>query len=158
MYVLGLWAYCTYQIFVRAFYAMKDTRTPLLISCGLVVPNVLMVSGLIWVPSLRAAAFGVATAVTFSVNALILAVLLRRRVGPFGGRKILISVGRSLIACAAMAGVIRALLAPLAGKPDWMIVGVCVPAGAAVFVAVPWALRAPELAELLKRPPAEGTD
>ena len=158
IYVLGLWAYCTYQIFVRAFYSLKDTRTPLLISCCLVVPNLAMVAGLIWVPWLGAGAFGVATAVTFSLNAVILGVLLRRRIGPFGGRKLAFSLARSLLACAAMAGTIRLLLASLAGRADWIVVAICVPAGAAVFVLVAWLLRCPELGELLRRPSKENAD
>jgi len=151
MYVLGLWAYCTYQIFARAFYALKDTRTPLAVSCALVVPNVALTAGLIWVPSLREAAFGVATAVTFSINAAILAILLRRRIGRFGGRKLAVSIARSLTACAAMAGVIHLLLWLLQGRSDLVLVAACVPAGAAVFLAAARLLRAPELGELLRR-------
>ncbi|HET6430326.1 MAG TPA: murein biosynthesis integral membrane protein MurJ [Phycisphaerae bacterium] len=152
MYVLGLWAYCTYQIFARAFYALKDTRTPLVTSCVLVVPNMAMVAGLIWVPALREAAFGVATAATFAVNTALLAILLRRRIGRFGGRKLAVSVARSLIACAAMAGAIYLLRSLLRGRSDLVLVAVCVPAGAVVFLAAARLLRAPELGELLRRP------
>ncbi len=151
MYVLGMVAYCTYQIFTRAFYALKDVRTPLLVSCLLVVPNVAMVAGLIWLPALGAGAFGVATTVTFTANVLVQAALLRRRLGRFGGRRLLLSLARSAVACAVMGGAISLLQWALAGRGDWLVVGVCVPAGAAVFFAAAAVLRAPELGELFRR-------
>jgi putative peptidoglycan lipid II flippase len=91
----------------------------------------------------------VATAVTFAANTCILAVLFRRRVGRFGGRKLAVSVARALVACAVMCAVIWLLRAAMPGRGDLLIVGVCVPVGAVVFVATAWLLRAPELGELL---------
>ena len=149
MYVLGMWAYCTYQMFVRAFYSLKDTLTPMKTGCLLVVPNMVLFAGLLWVPALGPGAYGVATAVTFAANTIILAALFRRRVGRFGGRKLAVSVGRSLAACAVMSAVIVLLERVLSGRSDLLIVGVCVPAGFVAFVATAWLLRAPELGELL---------
>ncbi len=149
MYLLGMWAYCSYQIVVRAFYAVKDTVTPLKISCAMAAAHLLLVSGLIFVPGLGAAAFGVATAATFGLNTLALAYMLRKRWGRFGGRKLALSVGRSLAACAAMAAVLWSLQQwALAGARPWVVVSLCVPVGAVVFLAVAFFLRAPELGEL----------
>ena len=155
MYVLGMWALCSYQILVRCFYALKDMITPLKISCVLAAVDLVLVATLIWVPGLGARAFGLATTITFSVNAIVLVFLLRRRLGRLGGRKLAASVARSVLACAAMAGAILVLkwvlgqLVHEEGQRNWVIVGACVPAGAAVFFAAAWALRCPELKELL---------
>jgi putative peptidoglycan lipid II flippase len=149
MYVLGMWAYCTYQMFVRAFYSVKDTLTPMKTGCVLVVPNLALFAGLLWVPALGPGAYGVATAATFAANTCILAALFRRRVGRFGGRKLAVSVARSLAACAVMCAVVWLLRGATSGRGDLLTVGVCVPAGAAVFVATAWLLRAPELGEFL---------
>lgn len=149
MYVLGMWAYCAYQMFVRAFYSLKDTLTPMKTACLLVVPNMVLFTALVWVPGVGAGAFGVATAVTFAANACILAALFRRRAGRFGGRKLAVSVVRSLAACGVMCGVIWPIRSALSGRSDLLIVGVCVPVGAVAFVATSWLLRAPELGELL---------
>jgi len=151
MYALGMWAYCSYQIFVRAFYAMKDTVTPLKISCPLAGVHLVAVVGLVWVDRLGAGAFGAATAGTFAVNTLILAVLLRRRVGPFGGRRLLVSIARSAAAAAAMAAALIGLRCALTGRSDGLIVGLGVPAGAGVFILAALLLKAPELSELLQR-------
>jgi putative peptidoglycan lipid II flippase len=148
MYVLGMWSYCSYQILARSFYALKDTMTPLKVSCALVVVNLLMLVTMIWIPQLGAGAFGLSTTLTFTVNAVILAYLLRKRLGLFGGRKILISVLRSIIASAVMAAVIYIMKWYMRDMAEWVIVLTCVPAGAFVFFVVVWLMGAPEIAEL----------
>jgi putative peptidoglycan lipid II flippase len=144
-----MWAYCTYQIFVRTFYALGDTRTPIKIACSMAVVELTLVSTLVFVPQLGERAFGLAVAVTFSLNSLTLAIALRARLGRFGGRALLAGVARSCVASAAMAAAILGLLWALGPQPDWFVVLVCVPAGAAVFVGAALAMRAPELGELL---------
>jgi putative peptidoglycan lipid II flippase len=148
MYVIGMWAYCSYQILARAFYSLKDTSTPLKVSCALVVPNLLMLVTMVWIPSLGAGAFGLSTAITFAINAVVLVFLLRKRLGIMGGRKILASVIRASIAAAAMSAVIYLLRSYMMASPNWLIVLVCIPAGAIVFVATAWLLGSPEIAEL----------
>lgn len=148
LYALGMWAYCTTQIFLRAFYALKDTRTPLLISCAMMVVNLVLVLALIWVPGMGAGGFGLATAVSATLNAVALAALLRRRLGRFGGRELLASTVRSAVAGALMAGAILALRTWLEPASGWLIVAVCVPVGAGVFVLAARLLGAPELGEL----------
>lgn len=148
MYVLGMWAYCSYQILVRAFYSLKDTKTPVKVSCGLVIFNIAMIFATIWIPNFKAGAFGLSTAVTFALNSAILIYLLRKRLGLFGGRKIAISLARTLAGCAVMAGVIYLLRWSMQDMRNWLVVAVCIPAGAVIFIATVWLLGAPELAEL----------
>ncbi|MBN1393294.1 MAG: murein biosynthesis integral membrane protein MurJ [Sedimentisphaerales bacterium] len=149
MYAMGMAAYCSYQILTRAFYSFKDTVTPLKISCWLVLVNLGMLVPMLWVPSLGAGAFGLSTAITFTINAVILMYLLRKRLGLFGGRKILISVARTVVGSAVMAGVVYLLREQLGDVRNWVVVAVCVPAGAISFFAAVWLLRAPELGELM---------
>jgi len=148
MYVLGMWAYCSYQILARAFYSMKDTTTPLRVSCVLVVVNLLMLITMIWIPWLGAGAFGLSTTITFAINAVVLVYLLRKRLGLFGGRKILASVIRGIIASAVMSAVIYLLMWLMRDMRNWIVVVACVPAGTFVFVGMAWLLGSPEIAEL----------
>jgi putative peptidoglycan lipid II flippase len=145
-YVIAMWAYCSYQILVRAFYSLKDTLTPLKISVTLMVLELVLVLSLVW--HLGPLAFGITTATVFTLNALTLALLLRRRIGNVGARSLVTSVARSLLATAAMVGIIVFLRWVLPDSPA-LVVSVCVPAGAAVFIAAAWLLRAPELGEML---------
>jgi peptidoglycan biosynthesis protein MviN/MurJ (putative lipid II flippase) len=154
-----MWAYCSYQIFVRAFYSLKDIMTPLKVSCALMVLELALVGSLVW--RLGVQAFGVTTAVIFSINTLVLAVLLRPRLGGrLGARRIVASVVRSLVACAAMCGAIWGLRILLPGRGNLLIVGVCVPAGAVIFTLVHMGLGGTETGELLgslwRRRPSAG--
>ena len=171
-YVLGTWAMCLYLILSKVFFALKEPRRPLKTLGVMAVLNLLLASALAWAPGVGAKAFGLATATTMSLTVIVLMAMLRRRLGPLGGRRILASVTRSLIACAVMGVVVAALKQLLTGwciraaifglrihvSDLWLIVGAGVPAGVATFVLAAWALRAPELGELLGRkepaPPA----
>jgi peptidoglycan biosynthesis protein MviN/MurJ (putative lipid II flippase) len=142
-----MWAYCSYQILARSFYSMKDTTTPLRVSCALVAVNLLMLVTMVWIPWLGAGAFGLSTAITFAINAVVLVYLLRKRLGLFGGRKILASVIRSVIAAAVMSAVIYLLLLCMKDTRNWIVVVTCVPTGAVVFLGTVWLLGAPEISE-----------
>jgi putative peptidoglycan lipid II flippase len=161
MYVLGMWAYCSYQILARAFYACKDTRTPLKVSCSLAVVNIVLLLSMIWIPGFGPGAFGLSTSITFSLNTLILIHILRKRLGLLGGRRIAVSIARTLIACAAMAAAVYPLrwYMEARGMHNLLVLAACVPAGAVVFVLVAWLLKAPELQELrgVKSTPADAS-
>ena len=148
-YAMTLWAFCSYPIFMRAFYSLKRPTTPLKVSCVLSVVYMALVLSLVWVPQIGAAAFSIAAAVTFSLNVVILAALLRKQVGRFGGRKLAASAMRSLTAAGVMGVVVLVVRWLLAGRSSGLIVAVGVSAGAATFVLAAWALRAPELGEFL---------
>ena len=150
MYCLGMGAYFCNHILLRAFFARKETRTPLRVACILAAVNVALVLGGIFTP-LRSGAIGAATALTSTANALILVIVLRRHLGRLGARQILLSGARTL---AASAGMLAALLAVRAALPEaapWKLLAAAVPAGAAAFLAAAAALRCPELKELLAR-------
>ena len=152
MYVLGMWAYCTYQILARSFYALKDTITPLKISCSLAVFNLILLFALIWIPTMGPGAFGLSTAITFSLNSALLFLILRKRLGRLGAKKIARSLIRTLIACAVMAAAVYFLRSIMADMNNWLILAVCIPAGAIIFILTAYLLRAPELTELLRKP------
>jgi len=141
MYVLGMWAYCVYPIFLQAFTPMKDAKTPLIVACISMAISLLLVIGLVWLKPLGWGAFGLATTLGITLSTVIMAVLLRRRLGRFGGRRLAISTLRSILASALMAVVIVLLKTWLAGAASWIIVAGCVPAGAAVFFLTAWVLR-----------------
>jgi putative peptidoglycan lipid II flippase len=149
-YAVGVWAICTYQISARGFYALQDTLTPLKVACGVMVVGLAAVLGSLWIPGVGAGAFGVGTIVSAALNTVLLVFLLRRRVGGLGGRRLAVSAARSLVATAVMAGVLLGVKHALAGQSPAVIVAAAVPAGAAAFLLAAWALRMPELGELLR--------
>lgn len=160
-YGLGMWAFCTQQILLRAFYAQKDTRTPLKVACTVVFVNFALNLVLIWVPAIRHGAFGLSTSITATINVIVLSWVLRRRLGRLGLRKLLASFARTAGATAVMAAAVGGVLiyAPAyVARSTVLLVAMAVGAGVAAFFAAVLALRGPELGELLARPGRQKPD
>lgn len=102
---LGLFSFSTFQLLLRAYYSMQDTRTPALVNIAAVGLNVIV--DLLFVLALgmgvRGLALGHATAYTFGSIALL--ALIRRRLGGIDGRRILSGLSRTLLAGGVTAGV-----------------------------------------------------
>jgi len=82
-YALGLAAFAAAEILVRTFYAMRDTRTPVLVGIFGVGANIALSWMLLRLGGgLSGLAIAFSTANT--LEALWLLLLLRRRLGPFG--------------------------------------------------------------------------
>jgi putative peptidoglycan lipid II flippase len=158
VFVLGLVPFSTFQLLLRAFYALQDTRTVFLVNLVSVGVNVvvdLLLFNLLperWkIPGL---ALGHAT--SYTVGSVLLFVYLSRRVGGLEGGRILRSLGRMLVAGVAMA-VIAALLGWAAGgllEPgflrDLVTVMVGVVAGLVSYLLLGRLLRIQELGLLLE--------
>jgi putative peptidoglycan lipid II flippase len=100
-FALGLFSFSVFQLLLRAYYAMQDTRTPALVNVGAVslnvAANVALAVGLGL--GVRGLALGHATA--YTAGALALGLLLRRRLGRIDGRRIAASLARVVVAAAA---------------------------------------------------------
>ncbi|UCR89958.1 murein biosynthesis integral membrane protein MurJ [Mycetocola spongiae] len=94
-------------LFQRAFYALGDARTPFVYTCvqaAALLTGTLLLPGLVELAYLTAAVAAVQS-LAATVQVLIAAWLLRRRVGPMGVRRALPSIGRALIAMLASAAI-----------------------------------------------------
>jgi len=92
------------QLVNRAFYSLKDTRTPPLVGVAYTVLIVLLAIALMRT-RLQYAAIAAATSVGVSVGLLVMFESLRRRLHGIDGRAITLSFLRVLIASVALAGV-----------------------------------------------------
>jgi putative peptidoglycan lipid II flippase len=159
-YAPGLMVFCLAKVFVPAFYALQDTRTPVKIGlCAVTLNFTLNVASAMLLPEYwKHAGLAFSTVVSESFNGLMLAFFLRRRLGPFGFRGIFAGLGRALAAAGAMAAVAffaeRALTtwlyvylphkaAQLVGVP------VAIALGIAVYFGIARAFRYPELGFVL---------
>lgn len=105
-FALGLIPYSIDMLLTKTFYSMQDTRTPMIINCFVVAINIganLLFFRLMGVKGL---ALGFATAYLFSM--LIDGTVLRIRLGRLGGRRVLSTTLKTLVAAAAMTVVIYA--------------------------------------------------
>ena len=99
-FVLGLVPFSLFQLFLRAFYALQDTRTPFLINCGAVALNTAVnIPMFAWL-GVRGLAAGHALAYLFGVS--VQGRALSRRISGLDGRRILSSAARITVAAAIM--------------------------------------------------------
>ncbi|HWC43846.1 MAG TPA: murein biosynthesis integral membrane protein MurJ [Actinomycetota bacterium] len=158
VFVIGLVPFSTYQLVLRAFYALQDTRTTFRVNVVAVGVNVvvdLLLFNLLpvqWkIPGL---ALGHAT--SYTVGSALLLYVMSRRIGGLGGRTILAAVGRMAAAGLIMFGVTvlvaraaGALVDPGFGR-DLVTVVAGVAAGAATYLVAARLLRVQEIGLLLE--------
>jgi putative peptidoglycan lipid II flippase len=147
-YSFGLAFVALSRVLPPAFYALKDTRTPVVTAFIAFLLNVAF-SLLLMGPLLHG---GLALATTLSAlaNMLLLLWLLRRKIGPFGGRAIAVTGLKALIAALPMALLVHGALK----LADWsttagrlhkgLLLGGAVGGGTLVFFALALLLRCEE--------------
>lgn len=156
VFAVGLVPFSTYQLQMRAFYAMQDTRTPALVSIGVSATLVAvdLVLYALLPDDLRVAGLAAGQAASYVTGLVVLTALLRRRTGGGHGR-VLQTAARCVLAvlpAALLAGLAGALLRGLAGDGPLAAVLVLAVGGlllGGVYAAVLWRLRVPELRSLL---------
>lgn len=99
-FCVGLLGFSGVKIFVSAFYAMGDTKTPVKIAAVTMVLNI--VFNLILMKPLQSGGLALATSLSSTINMLTLVWLLRNRLGGLDGPRIWRSFGRISVASLAM--------------------------------------------------------
>jgi putative peptidoglycan lipid II flippase len=148
-YSLGLLPYAAVNVLATAFYAHRDTRTPVMVGAATFFLHL----GLNFALRARMAHSGIAlsTAVSAFADSVAMGWLLRRRLGEFLHRDVLVSAGRTALAATVMAAGLGLGLAAtdvLALNGIVMkatALGVLVTGGAALFVATAAMLRSEEV-------------
>jgi putative peptidoglycan lipid II flippase len=103
LFVIGLVPFSLFQLFLRAFYAMQDTKTPFLINCAAVALNIAVNLPLYHYFGVEGLAAGHALAYTF--GAAVQARVLARRIGGIDGPRLRASFARIGGASIGMGGV-----------------------------------------------------
>jgi putative peptidoglycan lipid II flippase len=114
-YAVGLSLVAMVRVMVPAFYALKDTRTPVITAFVAFLLNVLF--SLALMKPLLHGGLALASSLSALVNFLLLAWLLRRKIGPFGGWGVLATAGKALLASIPMAVAVFWVM----GLHDWSL-------------------------------------
>jgi putative peptidoglycan lipid II flippase len=108
LYASAIWAFSLMQILNRAYYALHDTTTPLVLGAVNLLLNVVVEIPLLWTP-LAEAGMAAGTLVAFSVQAVVMLIMLDRAVGGLELRRIGPAVAKMVaasllmwLACAAV--------------------------------------------------------
>ena len=103
-FVLGLVPFSIFQLYLRAFYALQDTKTPFLINCVAVTLNTILNVILFRTMQVRGLAVGHAAA--YLLGAVLQGRALGRRIDGLDGRRIAASAVRIGAASVGMGGVV----------------------------------------------------
>jgi putative peptidoglycan lipid II flippase len=96
LYALGLVGFVGVKVAVAGFYAVQNTRTPVIIASVSMLLNVLLNAAL--VRPLEYRGLAIATTIAFTINFALLYVLLCVRFGPVWNRDFLFGIGRICLA------------------------------------------------------------
>jgi putative peptidoglycan lipid II flippase len=148
---LGLFFFAVVRVVVPAFYALKETRLPVV--AALADCSVFILSCFVLTPRLALPGIGLAASIAAAVNVAILLGVLRRREGSLRGREILASLVRITAAALAMGVVLVLSLRvvdpmQMRGLPAAGALFGLIAAGTAVYWICAHLLGAPEPAEL----------
>lgn len=153
-YAAGLVGHCLVEVLSRAFYALHDTRTPVIVgvaAMGLNILGSILLSQLFtrigWMPH---GGVALANSVATTLESVVLLVLMSRRLKGLHGRHIWTGVGQAAIAAGTM---LLALvgwdwLAQGRGSA-WQLFGGLI-LGVGVYALLVWLMKVPEVRGLLR--------
>ncbi len=104
LYAPGLMAFALLKIVVPSFYALKDTKTPVKVGIAVLVLNVVL--NLILMQFMAERGLALSTTICAYINVISLLAILRKRMGPLGMKRVLISILRVCIATTVMGAVV----------------------------------------------------
>jgi putative peptidoglycan lipid II flippase len=152
-YSLGLTFVALVRVLVPAFYALKDTKTPVMVAFIAFVLNLLF--SLALMGPMKHGGLALASSLAALGNMLLLLWFLRRKIGPFGGRAIALSGVKGILASIPMAAAVYWIM----GLIDWSrvggrlikggVLGGAVLAGIAIFLVAAHLLACEEARDVL---------
>lgn len=144
-FALGLVGHASLELAARAFFAEKDTITPLIVAIALAVVNIAL--GILLMGPLGAGGLALANSIAITAEVLVLMAILRRRWGGVEGRAIASSLMRVLLASAVMGLAVFAFVtwAEQTQLNSFVVVAGGALVGAAVYIVAAFVLRVQEL-------------
>lgn len=147
-YAAGLVGHSVVEVLTRAFYAMHDTKTPVLVGVGAMSLNLVfslvflaMFARLGWPPH---GGLALANSLATALEMFGLLLIMRRRLDGLQERNLLLAVGQGALAAAAMALVLWGWLGVTEGQPSWIVALGGVALGGAIYAVVSLAAGVPE--------------
>lgn len=154
-YALGLAGHSLVEVLSRAFYAMHDTKTPVLVGVAAMTGNILLsfffsrlFSQIGWLPL---GGLALANTTATAVESLVLLMIMRRRLSGLGGKQILRTGALALAASTVMGLVLFALMSFFGNYNKFLVLVVGVVLGVAVYAGMLWLLKVPEVGAIMRR-------
>jgi putative peptidoglycan lipid II flippase len=151
-YAAGLVGHSLVEILYRAFYAMHDTLTPVLVGIAAMTLNIIfsfafaaVFDRLGWMPH---GGLALANSLATALEMIGLMVLIRRRMDGLEGRRILQAAGQAGLAAALMGLALWGWVHITDGFADWLVALGGVVIGALVYALASWLLGVSEVRRL----------
>ncbi|USG64258.1 murein biosynthesis integral membrane protein MurJ [Brevibacillus ruminantium] len=148
-YGLALYGLAARDLITRAFYALENTRTPVIVGAFGVI--VYAAANLLLIPVFDHGGIALGAAISAGSQALLLFILLWRNVGSLIQRSFLLTTAKTLLGCAVMAAALIVVDPWLSALPLWLYVLVGVGGAAIVYFAVLAVFKEQLVSELLVR-------
>ena len=149
-FVLGLLPFALFQLFLRAYYAIQNTRTPFIVNVGAVALNMAVNIPMFRLFGVEGLAAGHASAYVF--GSVVLGRMLVKRIGGLDTKRIVrsgIRIGLATAASAAVVWVLARIARDILGTERFLaqlvVVGVPVALGTLVYLGAAAFLRVEEL-------------
>jgi putative peptidoglycan lipid II flippase len=150
VFVVGLVPFAIYQLFLRAFYAMQDTRTPFLINCATTVVNIAINVPMFAAIGVEGLALG--HAISYLFGTAVQGFVLARRIGGLDRKRVTNSLLRISIAGVLMGAavwgislVIESLITPIGFAQQLLVLLVPIAIGGAAYLGLSYLFGVPEL-------------
>ena len=152
-YAIGLWAFSTVRIVAATFFALKDTRTPMVMATISIFAN--MVLGIVLMKPLAHGGLALATSLASVLNLMLLVLALRKKLGSLGWWRITQSTLKTLGSAAVMGASVwlaAKFFLPAEGAAFIQLLAgllACVVCGIVVFGVCSYGSKSPEFANML---------
>jgi putative peptidoglycan lipid II flippase len=153
-YALGLVAFAGVRIIAPVFYSLQDTQTPVKVAFVSLLSNAAL--GAILMDPLKHGGLALAASLAAGVNCVLLAYLLRKKIGPMGIRRILHSFAKNMSASILMGATAYAIAYPGPWETSGItaekitLLGAAVGGGTLVYGAVSYFLGGEEMRAAMK--------
>jgi putative peptidoglycan lipid II flippase len=154
-YALGLVGHAVVEIVTRAFYAMHDTRTPVLVGVAAMLANIALSIGLMslfaalgWMPH---GGLALANSLATTAETVVLVYIIRNQLGGLEGSRLALALGRMVVACGVMLIGLVAISRVLTAAPAWLVGGGGILVGGGIYGGVTLLLGSEEPIALMRR-------
>ena len=154
-YALGLTGHSLVEVLSRAFYAMHDTKTPVLVGVAAMTGNILLsfffsrlFSQIGWLPL---GGLALANTVATAVECLVLLAIMRRRLNGIDGKQILRTGALAIIGSTMMGLILIGWMALFGNFNKFLVLAVGVILGVGVYGVMLWLLKVPEAGAIVRR-------
>ena len=153
-YAAGLVGHSVMEVLARAFYALHDTRTPVMVGVAAMSLNVVFSFGFSalfqrigWMPH---GGLALANSLATALETAGLLILMRRRLNGIQGARVLRGFGSAILGVAGMSLALWFWMTLTAGRSPWQVVAGGILIGGIVYGLIMTILRVPETHQLLQ--------